>query len=103
MIDYALILTTFYKNAEWYLNGDDYSALEWLSETPKPSQEKLDSLWAETQHDVSFGIVKKARLAAYQQLADPLFFQFQAGEATEQEWLAARQEVVDANPYPAIS
>jgi hypothetical protein len=27
------------------------------------------------------------RLAAYQQRSDPLFFKWQRGEATEQEWL----------------
>ena len=32
--------------------------------------------------------------------ADPLFFQWQAGESTEEEWLAKRQEVRDRYPYP---
>jgi hypothetical protein len=33
--------------------------------------------------------------------ADPLFFKWQAGEATEEEWLAKRQEIRDRYPYPA--
>jgi hypothetical protein len=30
-----------------------------------------------------------------------LFFKFQAGEATEQEWLDARAKIALDNPYPA--
>ena len=40
------------------------------------------------------------RKAAYQQEADPLFFSYQRGEATEQEWLDAVQSVKDRYPYP---
>jgi hypothetical protein len=57
--------------------------------------------WAAGEHDRNMEEVRRKRQNAYQQTADPLFFKFQAGEATEQEWLTARQEVVDANPYPA--
>jgi hypothetical protein len=41
-----------------------------------------------------------ARQAAYTAEADPLFFKWQAGEATEAEWLAKRQEIRDRYPYP---
>lgn len=41
------------------------------------------------------------RQAAYTAEADPLFFKWQAGEATEEEWLAKRQEIRDRYPYPA--
>jgi len=60
-------------------------------------------LWAAGAHDRAMEDVRKARQNAYQQTADPLFFKFQAGESTKEEWLAARQEVVDAHPYPAKS
>jgi hypothetical protein len=59
--------------------------------------------WAAGAHERAMEEVRRKRQNAYQQTADPLFFKFQAGEATEQEWLTARQEVVDANPYPAKS
>jgi hypothetical protein len=39
------------------------------------------------------------RHAAYTAEADPLFFKWQAGEATEEEWLAKRQEIRDRYPY----
>lgn len=41
------------------------------------------------------------RQFAYTAEADPLFFKWQAGEATEAEWLAKRQEIRDRYPYPA--
>ena len=40
------------------------------------------------------------RQAAYTAEADPLFFKWQAGEATEAEWLAKREEIRTRFPYP---
>jgi hypothetical protein len=37
--------------------------------------------------------VERQRLFAYQQEADPLFFKFQRGEATQQEWLNKIAEI----------
>jgi hypothetical protein len=40
------------------------------------------------------------RQSAYTQEADPLFFKWQAGEGTEAEWLAKREEIRNRFPYP---
>jgi hypothetical protein len=40
---------------------------------------------------------EKERLNAYQQESDPLFFKWQAGEVTKQEWLDKRSEIKDRN------
>ena len=40
------------------------------------------------------------RQAAYTQEADPLFFKYQRGEATEQEWLDKIEEIRERFPYP---
>ena len=40
------------------------------------------------------------RQAAYTQEADPLFFKWQAGEATKEEWEAKRKEIRQRFPYP---
>jgi hypothetical protein len=45
MIDYATILSRKYEGSEWTLEGDDYSGLNWISDTEKPSKETLDNLW----------------------------------------------------------
>jgi len=38
------------------------------------------------------------RKSAYLQESDPLFFKWQAGEATEEEWKAARDEIKQRYP-----
>lgn len=53
MIDYSLILVKNYINAKWSINGDSYDGLIWLDESPKPSKEELDGLWASTQATVA--------------------------------------------------
>jgi hypothetical protein len=40
------------------------------------------------------------RQAAFQREADPLFFKWQAGEGTEADWLAKREEIRQRYPYP---
>ena len=40
------------------------------------------------------------RQSVYTAEADPLFFKWQAGEATEVEWLAKREEIRTRFPYP---
>jgi hypothetical protein len=56
--------------------------------------------WAAEEPARQRKAVEDARRSQYQLTADPLFFKYQAGEATEQEWLDARAAVVAANPYP---
>lgn len=48
-MDYTLILTKKYPNAEWSLIGEDYENLTWLSDTPKPTKAELDAQWEEVQ------------------------------------------------------
>lgn len=48
----------------------------------------------------AYDFVVSKRQAGYQQISDPIFMQYQRGEATEQEWLDAVQAIKDANPYP---
>lgn len=38
------------------------------------------------------------KMLAYQKIADPIFFKWQAGEATEEQWLEARRQVKDLYP-----
>jgi hypothetical protein len=99
-MDIPKILSKRYPDAEWTLNGDSYSGLTWLSESPKPSEEDLRSEWAQVEYEVAYEAVQKARQTAYQADSDPVFFDFQRGEVTEQEWLDAVQAVKDAHPYP---
>jgi hypothetical protein len=101
MTDYAAALTAIRPGAQWSLNGDDYSGLTWLDDSPMPSQAELDAAWPQVQYDLAYRQVEQARHAAYTADADPVFFQWQRGTATEQDWLDAVQAVKDAHPYPA--
>ena len=100
MIDYSLILSVNYPNTQWAINGDTYDGLEWLDDTPKPTQAELDALWPEVQYETQCAVVEAARLAAYEKESDPLYFKWQRGDATEAEWRAAVDAVKIANPYP---
>jgi hypothetical protein len=99
-MDIALILSDKYSGALWSLDGDDYEGLEWLDDTPKPTKKALEALWPEVQHARAVASVERARQAAYRELSDPIYFQWQRGEVTEQAWLDAVQAVKEAHPYP---
>jgi len=99
-MDISLVLIRRYPDAQWTLDGDSYSGLTWLSESPKPSEEDLRSEWAQVEYEVAYEAVQKARQVAYQAESDPVFFDYQRGEVTEQDWLDAVQAVKDAHPYP---
>jgi len=52
-MDIPTILSSKYAGSEWTLDGDDYTGLTWLSDTPKPSEEELENLWEEVQEDIA--------------------------------------------------
>ena len=56
--------------------------------------------WAAGAYDRELAQVEEVRRQAYIRDADPLFFGYQRGENTEQDWLDAVQAVKDAHPYP---
>ena len=52
-MDIAQILTKRYPDAEWTLDGDNYSGLTWLSDTTKPTKKALEALWADVQAEIA--------------------------------------------------
>jgi len=99
-MDITLVLLRRYPGAEWTLNGDSYAGLTWLSEGDAPTEAELSAEWAQVEYEVSYEAVEQARATAYRDTADPIFFQYQRGDATEAEWLAAVEAVKVAYPYP---
>jgi hypothetical protein len=99
-MDIATILTVKFPGSEWTLDGDDYAGLTWLSDSAKPTEKVLEALWSEVQYEVAVERVEQARAEAYRETSDPIFFEYQRGDKTEAEWLAAVQAVKDAHPYP---
>ena len=100
MIDYALILTKKYPESRWRMSGDQYEGLEWLSEDEKPTKKELESHWEEVQKKAQLEGVRKKRAIAYRVESDPIFLQWQRGEATEQDWLDKIEEIKERFPKP---
>jgi hypothetical protein len=99
-MDITKILTHKYPGTEWTLNGDSYAGLTWLSEGDAPSEAELQAEWAQVEFEVAYEAVETARAVAYRETSDPIFFQYQRGDATEAEWLDAVEAVKVSNPYP---
>ena len=97
------ILTLKYPDAAWELKGQVYEGLNWLSEDiEKPTLEELQLHWEDVQIEVATEAIRNQRLSAYREESDPIFFDYQRGEATEEEWLEAIQNIKDRYPYPVI-
>jgi hypothetical protein len=52
-MDIPTILTRKYAGTEWTLDGDDYTGLTWLSDTPKPTKSALEKLWPTVQQEIA--------------------------------------------------
>lgn len=59
----------------------------------KPSKKEFEAKFKEVKANYELQQVNKKRQLAYQSESDPLFFKYQAGEATEKEWLDKRNEI----------
>lgn len=99
-MDIILILTEKYPEAIWGIEDNDYAKLSWDCDIPKPSLKELESLWAEVEYERDLKIAQNNRRAAYADYSDPLYFSFQRGESTKEEWLAAVNEIKARYPYP---
>jgi hypothetical protein len=103
MTDYAAVLTAIRPGAQWSLDGsNDYAGLTWLDDSPKPTQAELDAAWPRVQAERHNAQARANRHAAFVAEADPLFMKWQAGEGTEGEWLAKRDEIRARYPYVEV-
>jgi XkdW protein. len=48
-MDKVEILKRRFPGAEWVLRGDD---LEWLDDSPAPTEAELDALWSDVQAEI---------------------------------------------------
>jgi hypothetical protein len=63
-------------------------------------QAKVDAAAVIVAHEQALESARQARAAAYASEADPLFFKYQAGEVSKEEWIAKREEIRQRFPYP---
>jgi hypothetical protein len=59
MINYPQILSVNYVGSQWSMSGNDYSTLQWFSDTPKPTQAELDALSPNTDETLAKNACKK--------------------------------------------
>jgi len=100
MTNYPAVLTANYPDAIWSLTGDTYAGLDWIGPGDKPTKDELDAAWPTVEYQQTYAAVENARRAAYATESDPLFFEWQRGDGTEQAWLDAVAAVKAAHPYP---
>lgn len=69
-LDFAKCLVFINPTAEWSINGNDYSTLEWFSEDPKPTEEEIIDAWPEAK--AAYEAKMAAREANKQSILDRL-------------------------------
>ena len=74
MTDMAFTLAHSHPGSEWTLDGDDYSGLKWLSDTPKPTEQEITDAYPLAVKAVA--AKEKARIKA---LADARAFALSLG------------------------
>lgn len=99
-MDLGLILAKRYADKLWTLVGNEYEKLEWKDSSKKPTKEELEAYWQEVELEAEKEKIDNLRRAEYQKVSDPLFFAYQRGEATQQDWLDAVQSVKEKYPNP---
>ena len=86
-------------DAQYVLVGDDYSTLVWEGPGDAPSEAELRAVEAAADVAARNRVQERLRADAFRAEADPLFFAWQRGEATEAQWLQAVAEVRARHPY----
>jgi len=101
MTDYAAVLAAIRPGAKWTLDGDDYSGLIWLDDSPKPTKKTLDDAWPQVKYDREHAAVEEARRARYQDETDGLFFEAMREDTPNlATWRAAVDQIKADLPYP---
>jgi len=95
----AEAISSLCPTAQWIMRGD---VIEWYSSNiTQPSEEEIQQELERLQAEYPKKEAQASRASAYSQEADPLFFKYQAGEVSKEEWLAKREEIRNRYPYPS--
>ena len=100
MTNYVAVLEANYAESQWWISGNDYDTLDWISDSTKPTQAELDAQWPAVDYQNQCKAVEQTRHYNYIKTSDPIFFEWQRGTKTQADWDAAVQAIKDANPYP---
>ena len=96
MIDKALL--SLRPNAQWALNGEDYSGLEWPDQTQtKPTEAEIDAEVIRLQAEAAANAYQAKRAAEYPAITDQLDALWKGGDAAAE--MLAKVQAVKAK-YP---
>jgi hypothetical protein len=98
-MDLPAVFQYLRPNAEWSLNGDTYIGLVWIGPGDAPTESECVEAWPLVQTALNNSIARNNRHRAFVAEADPLFFAWQRGENTEQDWLTKCAEIRARYPY----
>ena len=83
-----------HPDAIFYIKENDYESIVWgSSDITQPTLKQLKALPVEADNYFNNEQKNDKRRKAYALEADPLYFKWQRGEATEQEWLNKVSEI----------
>jgi hypothetical protein len=72
-----------------------------IIERPMTDEEKAErAQWAKERPAKEKTMAEEARREGYQRISDPVYFQWQRGEKTEADYLAAVEQVKKDYPIP---
>jgi len=97
-IDYLGLNANSYKLTQ---SVPPHSIVEWNGPDAQPTEAELQAAYDAAVPLAQRKEAEANRSAAYAAEADPLFFKYQAGEVTKEEWLAKREEIRVRYPYPS--
>ena len=100
MTDYSAVLAAIRPGAQWSLDGDDYSGLTWLDDSPKPTKKTLDDAWPQVQYDNEYAAVEAQRRARYQAETDGMYMAAVREDLPLDDWKAAVAAIKADLPYP---
>ena len=82
------------------VGGNPVKIIVWANDEPEPSEADIKKASAAGAIQREISVVHDARRFEYQHKADPLFFGWQRGENTQQEWLDAIEAIKQNHPMP---
>lgn len=99
------IIRHLVPDAKFVMNGDPSNETEytqnvqWHDDRPQPTWNEIQAAQSNVETKLRNEQAKQARAQAFRTEADPLYFGWQRGENTEQEWLDKVAEIRARHPY----
>lgn len=99
-MDLHRVIRVLRPDAEFTINGDGYEGLTWIGPGEPPTLAECEATWPTVHTELLRAETETERRAAFETEADPLFFEWQRGEGTEQAWRDKVEEIRQRYPYP---